>query len=89
MKNINEYINSIEFKNILAFTITSVWLYIHVYCLSDSCNIDKELITNFNIIEAMIVGYYFGSSYGSNKKDQLLQDVNVQLGEKKCKEYYE
>ena len=89
MRNIMKYIENIEFKNILALIITSVWLYIHIYCVSKNCNLDKELITNFNIIEAMIVGYYFGSSYGSNKKDILLQDVNEQLGKKKCEETHE
>lgn len=89
MKIFITYIENIEFKNVLALLITSVWLYIHIYCVYNVCNIDKELVNNFNIIEAMIVGYYFGSSYGSNKKDILLQDVNEQLGINKCKEEHE
>lgn len=89
MKHIMSYINGIDFKNVLAFTITLVWLYTHMYCVLHACNVNNELITNFNIIEAMIVGYYFGSSYNSSKKDVLLQDANQQIGLNKCKEEHE
>lgn len=89
MKTFLGHIVKIEFKSVLAFTITLVWLYTHVYCVTHACDINHELITNFNIIEAMIVGYYFGSSYNSNKKDDLLKDANQQIGASKCKEEHE
>lgn len=87
LKNMLKLINSVSFKNLLAMTVTIVWLYMHIYCLGSTCDIDKELLTNFNIIEAMIIGYYFGSSYSSNKKDELLKEANQQIGLKKCQEY--
>ncbi len=89
MKNINIILKEIDFKNILAFTITVIWLYLHIICVSNTCEIDKELLSNFNMIETMIIGYYFGSSYNSSKKDNLLKEVNEQLGKKKCEEKYE
>ena len=89
MKTFLNHVLRIQFKNVLAFTITLVWLYTHMYCVLHACNVNNELITNFNIIEAMIVGYYFGSSYNSTKKDELLEDANQQIGLNKCKEEYE
>ena len=89
MKHIIIYINSIDFKNILALIITLSWVSIHMYCVATNCNINKDLAVDLNIIQAMVIGYYFGSSYSSNKKDKMLQTANEQLGIKKCKEEHE
>lgn len=83
------YINGIDFKNVLALLITLSWVFIHMYCVATNCSINKDLAVDLNIIQAMVIGYYFGSSYGSNKKDKLLQTANEQIGIKKCEDKHE
>lgn len=87
LKNMLKLLNNFSFKNILALLVTIAWLYMNIHCISTTCEIDKDLLVNFNLIEALIIGYYFGSSYSSNKKDDLLKEANLQIGLKKCYEY--